>query len=269
MNYFKIIFLLFIISGLYSCEEVIQVDLEESEPKLVIEASIIWRKNTSGNIQHIRLTTTAPYFDNQAPPAIGGSVAIFSENGTGFEFQEVEPGIFINKQFEPEFDKIYNLEIEYKGEIYRATETFIPVVPLENIEQTNSGGFSGENIELKAYFTDPENIKNYYLVKFFYVDLSLQIYDDKFTDGNRTFAYFSNEDIASGEEVGFEIHGISRRFYEYLFILRSQAGTNSGGPFQTQPTTVRGNIINSTNPDNFSFGYFRLSETDFLNYTIQ
>lgn len=269
MNHFKILFLLFILTGFYACEDIVQVDLEESEPRLVIEASIFWRKTTPGNIQTIRLTTTAPFFDNNIPAAEGARVSVFSENGIGYIFDEVEPGIFRNLQFDPELNKRYELEIEYNNEIYMATETFMPVVPLEKIEQTNNGGFGGKDIELKAYFTDPPNIPNYYFVRFFYEDLSLQIYEDKFTDGNRTFAYFSNDDLTPGEEVGFEIQGISKRFYEYMFILRSQASTNGGGPFQSQPTTVRGNIINTTNPNNFAFGYFRLSETHFLNYTIQ
>lgn len=269
MHYLKVILLLVSLNSLYSCEEVVQVDLEESEPRLVIEASILWRKNTSGNVQLVRLTTTAPFFDDQTPPAEGASVSVFSETGIEFKFEELEPGIFRNDQFIPQLNKTYDLEIEYQGEVYKATETLLPVASLEYIEQTDNGGFGGEDIEFKAYFTDPPNIKNYYLVRFFYDDLAIQIYEDKFTDGNQTFAYFSNEDLTSGEEVGFEIQGISKRFYEYLFILRSQAGSGNGGPFQTQPTTVRGNIINTTNPNNFAFGYFRLSETDFLDYTIQ
>jgi hypothetical protein len=269
MYYFKIIFLLLSLNSLYSCEEVVQVDLVESEPRLVIEASILWRKNTVGNVQLIRLTTTAPFFDDQIPPAEGASVSVYSETGMEFAFEEIEPGIFRNDQFVPQLNKPYELEIEYKDEVYSATETLLPVAPLEYIEQTDNGGFGGEDLEFKAYFTDPPNIQNYYLVRFFYEDLSIQIYEDEFTDGNQTFAYFSNEDLTSGEEVGFEIQGISKRFYEYLFILRSQAGASNGGPFQTQPTTVRGNIINTTNPDNFAFGYFRLSEMDFLDYTIQ
>jgi len=269
MHYLKIIFLLLSLNSLYSCEEVVQVDLEESEPRLVIEASILWRKNTAGNVQLIKLTTTAPFFDDQIPPAEGASVSIFSETGMEFEFEEMEPGIFRNDQFVPQLNKTYELEIEYQDEVYKATETLLPVASLEYIEQTDNGGFGGEDIEFKAYFTDPPNTQNYYLVRFFYEELTIQIYEDKFTDGNQTFAYFSNEDLNPGDEIGFEIQGISKRFYEYLFILRSQAGSGNGGPFQTQPTTVRGNIINTTNPDNFAFGYFRLSETDFLDYTVQ
>jgi hypothetical protein len=269
MYYFKIILFLACLNSLFSCEEVVQVDLEESEPKLVIEASILWRKNTMGNVQLIQLTTTAPFFDDHIPPAEGASVSIYSETGIEFAFEEIEPGIFRNNHFVPQLNKVYELKIKYKGDIYSARETLLPVSHLEYIEQTDNGGFGGKDIEFKAYFTDPPNIKNYYLFRFFYGDLSIQIYDDQFTDGNQTFAYFSNEDLISGEEVAFEIQGISQRYYEYLFILRSQAGAGNGGPFQTQPTTVRGNIINTTNPDNFAFGYFRLSETDFLEYTIQ
>jgi hypothetical protein len=269
MYYFKFIFLLLSLNSLYSCEEVVQVELEDSEPRLVIEASILWRKNTVGHVQLIRLTTTAPFFDDQIPAAEGAKVSVFSETGMEFIFEENEPGIFRNDQFVPLLNKPYELEIEYKDEIYSATETLLPVASLEYIEQTNNGGFGGEDIEFKAYYTDPLNIQNYYLVRFFSEDLSIQIYEDEFTDGNQTFAYFSNEDLTSGEEVAFEIQGISKSFYEYLFILRSQAGSGNGGPFQTQPTIVRGNIINTTNPDNFAFGYFRLSETDFLDYTIQ
>lgn len=96
----------------------------------------------------------------------------------------------------------------------------------------------------------------------------MQISEDELVNGNLTFGYFANEDIKSGDQVNFELQGISQRFYEYMFILRSQAGTG-GGPFQTQPTTVKGNIINSTNPENFPFGYFRLSQVDQLSYTIE
>lgn len=252
-----------------SCEEVVDVKLEESEPRLVVEASLLWKKEAIGNFQVIRLTTTAPFFDDSTPPAVGAEVSVKSESGEIYIFEELEPGFYITEIFEPELNNSYDLEIIYKDEVYIATESLIPVSSLEYVEQSTGGGFGGEDIELKAYYFDPADIENYYFFRFIYEDLSIQISEDEFTDGNLTFAYFSNEDLLPGEEVGFEIQGISKRFYEYMFILRSQAGTNGGGPFQTQPTTVRGNIINTTNPDNFAFGYFRLSETDFLEYTIQ
>lgn len=47
------------------------------------------------------------------------------------------------------------------------------------------------------------------------------------------------------------MEGISEPFYNYLYILRSQGGNNGGGPFQSQPATVKGNVVNQTNPENY------------------
>tara|TARA_R100000935_G_scaffold15157_1_gene30165 strand:- start:785 stop:1594 length:810 start_codon:yes stop_codon:yes gene_type:complete len=261
--------LLILIFSFYSCEEVVEIDLQESTPRLVVEASIIWEKGTNGNTQIISLSTTTPYFNTDISPAIDAIVVVISSSGETYNFDEVDPGIYVNTNFLPEINKEYRLRIRYNNEVYTAIETMTTVVELEDVEQTTNGGFSGNDIELKAYFNDPAEISNYYLFRFIYEDLSVQIYDDEFTNGNRTFAYFSNEDLKAGDEVSFEIQGISQSFYEYLYILSSQAGENNGGPFQTQPTTVRGNLINETNEDNFAFGYFRLSQSTKLNYTIQ
>ncbi|HSI69444.1 MAG TPA: DUF4249 family protein [Gillisia sp.] len=263
----KLIILLAVL-GLSSCEEVVEVDLEQSEPRLVIEASILTVKDVATNPQYIKLSLTTAYFDENIPPAAGASVIIADDDSMTYIFEEIDPGIYINDNFIPETGKTYELEIIYEEEVYRASETFIPVVSIDYVEQDNTGGFGGEDIELKAYYTDPPEPGNFYLFRFMHEELSLQIYDDEFTNGNQTFAFFSDEDLSPGDVVNFEIQGISRRFYEYMFILRSQAGVG-GGPFETQPTTVRGNIVNTTNPDNFPFGYFRLSETDRFRYTVE
>ena len=57
--------------------------------------------------------------------------------------------------------------------------------------------------------------------------------------------------------------------YNYMNVLLGIAGTNGGSPFQTPPATVRGNIVNQTNFNNFALGFFRLSETDTMSYTVE
>lgn len=251
-----------------SCEEVVDIELEQSEPRLVIEASILVVKDLPVTTQHIRLSLTTAFFDENIPSATGASVVITNDNTGNYIFEEVEPGIYENESFVPETGNEYHLEITYESEVYEATEIFIPVVSIDYVEQNNSGGFGGDDIELKAYYTDPPEPGNFYLFRFLHDELMLQISDDELINGNQASAFFSEEDLTAGDVVLFEIQGISRRFYEYMFILRSQAGVG-GGPFETQPTTVRGNIINTTNPDNFPFGFFRLSEADRTTYTIE
>lgn len=146
------------------------------------------------------------------------------------------------------------------------------VVPIDFVEQKNDGGFSGEDIEIKAYYTDPAGVKNFYLFEFRVLNdntLSLEVYDDEFNDGNQIFAFYSDEDLEAGDELIIRNSGISERTYEFTKLLIEQTSENDGSPFEAQPATVRGNCINQTNPSNFPLGYFRVTETDVFTYTVQ
>ena len=63
------------------------------------------------------------------------------------------------------------------------------------------------------------------------------------------------------------LYGISKQYYNYMFTLISQSG-ESLGPFVTQPATVKGNIINMSNPENYALGYFRVSQEDTYTYVV-
>ena len=56
--------------------------------------------------------------------------------------------------------------------------------------------------------------------------------------------------------------GIDEKFANFTEQVLTQSGENGGGPFAVPTATVRGNIINISNPDNFPFGYFAISEFD-------
>lgn len=269
----KFIYIALALLVVYSCEDVIDVNLNEAEPKLVIEASINWYKGTTGNEQSIKLSLSAPFFNESTPPANGANIQIIDSNNNTFNFiEEGESGIYSNNNFIPEIDGVYNLVINYNGEIYTATETLKSVVPIDFVEQNNEGGFTGEDIELKVYFTDPAEIENYYFFEYL-TDIpvipTLDIGDDEFIDGNQIFAFFTEEDLEPGDEVTIRHFGVSRQFYEFMFILLQQGSDEGGGPFETQPASVRGNCINTTNPDNYPFGYFRISEAEELIYTVE
>ena len=269
----KILYIALLCTFYYACEDVIDVNLNEAEPRLVIEASINWYKGTAGNEQRIKLSLTAPFFDDTIPPANGATIQITDSNNNTFNFiEEDDTGIYINNDFIPVIDDTYNLTITYNGDVYTASETLKSVVPIDFVEQIDDGGFTGDDIEIKTYFTDPANITNYYFFEYISdipVVPTLDVLDDEFIDGNQIFAYYTEEDLESGDEVIMRHFGVSQQFYEFMFILLQQGSDQGGGPFETQPATVRGNCINTTNPDNYPFGYFRLSEVAELVYTVE
>ncbi len=268
----KLIYIVLLVFA-YSCEDVIDLELPNSEPKLVIDASIDWFKDTSGNEQSIKLSLTAPFFDIEIPPANDASVTITDNNNTIFDFiEEGNTGIYVNNTFIPEINGEYNLAIIYNGETYVATETLKPVSEITRVEQNLEGGFSGEETEIKAFFNDPGDEENYYFFEFtpsLPVTPTLDTFKDEFVNGNEIFGLYIEEDLDQGQSVIIRNHGVSERFYEFMFILLQQIDDGGGGPFETQPATVRGNCINQTNPDNFPLGYFRLSEVDEYIYTIE
>lgn len=267
------LFLLSILLLQTSCEDVITVDLNNADPKLVIEASINWFKGTSGNEQTIKLSLTAPYFDDDIPPANGAIVTVTDQNNTVYNFsEEGTSGIYKNYNFEPQINNTYKLSVTYDDEVYSATETFKAVVPIDFVEQNNEGGFSGDEIELKSYYTDPVDETNFYFFEFrsnIPVIPSLAVYEDRYNNGNQIFGFYTEEDLKAGDQVMIRNYGISERFYNYMFILLQQNSNASGGPFETQPAIVKGNCVNETISENFPLGYFRLSEVAHLVYTVQ
>ena len=269
----KLIIILCVSFFLTSCEDVIDIDLNSAEPRLVIDASIDWVKGTAGNEQSIILSLSAPYFSDNIEPANNAQVSITDGNSNTYVFiEEANTGIYRNSNFIPEIDQTYTLEILYNGESYTGTETLKSVPEIEFVEQNDDVGFTGDETELKAYYTDPIELGNHYFFQFTTPNSQipdLDVYEDRFTNGNQIFGYYASEDIEPGDEVIIRNHGVSEQFYQFMFVLLQQNSEDGGGPFETQPATVRGNCVNTTNADNFPFGYFRLSEVDEVTYTIE
>lgn len=257
---------------IFSCEDVVDLDVPTSEPRLVIDASINWFKGTTGEDQTIKLTLTAPFFDAEVPPANNAQAYITDENSNVFDFiEDGETGIYKNLNFIPTLNANYSLTIIYNNETYTATDTLLPVAELEYVEQNLEGGFTGEDTELKAFFTDPADEENYYFFEYIPsipVTPTLDTFKDEFVNGNQIFGFYVEEDLNPNDEVIIRNHGVSARFYEFMFVLLQQT-SEGGGPFEAQPATVRGNCINTTNPNNYPLGYFRLSEVSEIIYTIQ
>lgn len=273
MKLYKITLLFLFAILITSCEDVVQVDLDTAAPKLVVNGSIQWQKGTSGNDQIIKLSTTTGFYDTTIPTVSGALVSVTNSDNVTFNFSEEvsNSGIYLCHNFVPEIDKTYVLTIVLNGETYTATESLKSVSPITNITQNNEGGFNGSDIEIKTYYNDPAVVTNYYLFKYKAsgnIIPSYDVSDDEFYQGNEFFGYYTDEDIKSGDNLEITIYGVSKRYFEYMSKLILISG-GSNGPFSTPPATVRGNLINQTNPNNYALGYFNVSETDFRNYVVE
>jgi hypothetical protein len=270
INIFLVLILAVFLNG---CEDVVSIDLKTDTPKLVIEASINWYKGTAGREQKIKLTTTTDYYSDKIPTVSGATVSIRNNSNIIFKFIELsDTGVYTCSNFTPVINEAYTLTIINNGNTYTATETLKSVAPINEIIQNNEGGFTGTDVEIKTYYTDPANETNYYLYQYNYSNtLKQNLYadEDTFFQGNKFFSVSQSDDLQIGDKVTVTHYGVSKPYYNYMNVLISIAGSTGGSPFQSPPATVRGNVINTTSPDNFPLGYFSISEADTRTYTIE
>lgn len=268
----KILFTTALVFALASCEDPIHVDTDTAAPRLVIDAAINWEKGTPGNEQVIKLTTTTDYFNANPPVVSGATVRVANSVGTVFDFVE-EPGTgrYVCTGFIPEIGQTYTLTVVQGGRTITATETLQPAPPIEYVTQETIPGIQqeGDQIEFKAYFTDPADRRDFYLVKYQSSVTAIPEFvavDDEFFNGNQVFALYLNEDLEPGGLLGIKLYGVSERYFHYWEKLINLAGIN--GPFSTPGGVLRGNLVNTTHPDDYVLGYFSCSETSEVIYDV-
>ncbi len=258
------ILILFILA---SCEKVVDIDLPSTAPKLIIDASfeVMFNKNPIIANTTVKLRLSADYFEENIPVVTNASVFITNlANGNVIDFSDTdldgdyEP----TTSFIPEDNSVYELTVIYENETYVGRATKIKSTTLTNVTQGESTLFSGNETELELNFIDDGNQDNYYLFDF--TKNNFFTLEDRFFNGsNYNFSFFYLEDeIELPSNVTVKMSGISKEYFTYFRILVRQSGQGGGGPFQPVPTSLLGNIVNTTNDANFPLGYFHISETD-------
>ena len=277
-NKINVVSLIGLSAIIFSCTEAIDLTVPTESPRLVIEASLDWEKGTLGNNQTIKLSLSTPYYDTAPNPVSGASVMVENAtNGDVFIFNDQQDGSYTTTNFVPIINNTYNLEVIYNSETYTAIETLISVSEINRIEQSREGGSDEEELDLTIYFDDPANEVNFYYITFLEGEDLLptrEIMSDEFTNGNEMSLLYEEDpadeedQILPGDMVDIYLFGISETYYDFLNRLIEQANS-AGDPFATVPTRLKGNFTNLENPENYAFGYFRV--TEFVNevYTFQ
>ncbi len=281
MNLYKRISLLFLVIAIAACEDVIDVPVQTAPARLTVEASLDWEKGTAGNNQTVKLSTSTPFFDTTANTAVTGATVTVTNDGDGTQvvFVDRNNGTYTTTEFAPMLGQSYTLDIQYNGETYRANETLNPLTDITEITQSREDGFNEDDLEVRLLFTDPPEEGNNYLFKFQKQGEllpELEVGTDEFINGNEIDWWYEIEEddetdkieaFVPGDIVNIEMYSTSEAYNNYLEILIEQIG--GVGLFQATPVAVKGNCINTTNPDNFAHGYFRLTQVIRTSYTFE
>jgi hypothetical protein len=232
-KYILISIAIFII--LSSCEEVIKVDLNSSDPAFVVEAIIY-----QDSVALVRLTSTSSYFSFEESEVIENASIKISDGTSSEELSYTGNGYYRGNTIIGTEEKTYEIEIMHEGNIYKGLsylpkKTDIISISYGKSDEVNLFNPYGETMfTIESEFIDDPGIDNFYMVRFILdgqvlknslyvltehnaVNGALDISDINSTD-NDTIR-FSEWMFYEGGEAEVQIFSIDKSVYNYFVQL--------------------------------------------------
>jgi hypothetical protein len=257
------------IISLSSCEDIIDVELEEGPLQLVVNGSI-----TNQTPALVSLSTTAPYFESGPTPRVSGAIIQLYEDNNPIEAlteDQGKPGNYVGTKL-AEVGKSYHIEIQLPETSSHFQETYwrsIPerVFPIFEIDSVYLSfrntpplpvGFylnfqflrpfeypSGAAYRIQREFND-----SVFLQDFLFIESADDLESFRFRP-------LINEIIEKGDTIALTFSSINLRYLEYLTVVFQQL--NSGGLFDPPPAPIRGNVQRVGGDNRVALGYFHAS----------
>lgn len=225
--------MLAILTLLSSCEDVITPELQNAEPRIVIEGSISDRSEN----HIVRVSKTIPF---DAPNTFNGlkgaKVTLIGPSGASLILNEVSDGIYRTPRFSGIPGSTYKLEVLAEGKVYTASSTMpFPVYP-DSVSFKKLSFFGNTRIYPTVFYDDPPQVQNQYryILKVNNKQQADIVFEDRFNDGNTVsdvILYDAEDDedeLKPGDVVDIEMQSIDRNVFKYYYALAQIKG--EGGP---------------------------------------
>jgi hypothetical protein len=258
---------LFSVLFLSSCEKVLDVDLNEADPKVVIEGLITDKPGP----YLVKVSMSADYYNNQPPPAVTNAVVVISDN-TGIidTLTQVSPGVYRTNATTGVKLRTYTLSVNINGTIYTAVSTLPDLYPVDSLAYVyyaQKDIFHKQAYYPIAFSKEPQNESNYYMWKFFRNDTLLNeprdiwVADDKAVQGNVQGLEFPYA-YQKFDTAAVKVFSITEEAFNFYIGLQAQI-QNDGGFFSSPPANAQGNFSNG------ALGLFQTSTVDSVGIVIQ
>ena len=248
---------------LLSCAKEIHIDLNQSNPRFVIEGNL---SNIAGE-STINISKTINFDESIPNPAYSGAVVTITDNNVNRidTLEELTAGIYMKPSLTGIEGHTYSLRVVIGNEIFEAISTMPFRVNLDSlVQETLAGtdshagpGGSGRpgsdrnsetSIQITPNYTDPANFENYYQ---FVVTRNDTLANDIFIRNDIGFNGSSTPlplrvKASKDDVVNIDMQCIDKAMYDYFFGLNENINQSSATP--ANPTS---------NINNGALGYFK------------
>ncbi|MDD4489806.1 MAG: DUF4249 domain-containing protein [Paludibacter sp.] len=239
-------------SILTSCTEIIDFELADADPQLVVEASI-----PESQYAEVTLSKTINFNDKEKELVSNAMILLEDGFGTSEILQEISPGRYRSTKIKGVPGYSYALSVQADGDIQsiKSEDVMPKPVFIKRLRVRESIIPEIEGVEMPDWeviveYSDPEDEVNYYrFVE--YVNgkvIASYVENDKLNNGKENKSFLTNVErkLVKGDTLTVEMQSISKAVYKYFY------------GFSTINTIVQG--TNTTNPiSNISganLGYF-------------
>lgn len=244
------------------CEDVIDINLNQANTNIVIEAEIV----NDMNHQRVKISQTKNFNDDNSIVTVSDAqIKVIDEKGVIFLYKEISPGNYQSDFFIGVPGRKYTIEVKSKNKTYTAFSTMPKEVALDSITLTELTFFNSKKKFVQVNYQDPPERANFYNYKLtvngelrnaYYVD------EDRFNNGNKVTNTIFNADpeLKTGDKITVDFQCIDEKIYKYFYSI-SQISGNGGPP--TAPTNPDSNFNNG------ALGYLSAHTSQKVSATIK
>lgn len=239
---------------LVSCTQKVDLELDEVEPKVVIEGYLVTETDSS----FVKLSHTISYFNQGTPPPITDATVEITGAGNTILFQHTANGVYKPAPgYAADTNVVYDLRVLVDGKEYKATSTLYPmfyVNPQLTFDYRQAEGFFPAGYAVTYWSMDARADEVYTQFAFGQNDT---LFDQEI--------FFTNAQLIKNQYLPFELPFFRPQPGDSVMLifksidipvaryLQALASLSSGapGPFQTPPANPPTNISGG------AVGYFR------------
>lgn len=229
-KYTRYAFVVIAVSTFSACKKVIDLQLDEAVPVIVIDGGI----SDLNENQIVKVSKTYSFTEPNKFNGVSKANIVLKADGKALAvFVETEPGIYKSPtKFKGKPGVRYDISVTFEGKTYEASSIMPARVALDALTFKTFNFFGGNKSYIVANFSDPAGVANQYryILKTKGVVEEDAVSEDRFNDGNKVenVIFYELDDLVKGDSVHVEFQCIDRNVYRYFYSLGQNSG--QGGP---------------------------------------
>lgn len=209
----------------FSCQKVIDIDLNEGNQQLVIEGFV-----TKGETVHtVKITKTLNFDENVAFPTVDNATVVITDNvGNSETLTMTAPGVYKTSSLLGVEGRTYTITVNVDGKTFTAASKMPTEVVLNGLDVIVIPFGLDTLRAVVPNRIDEAGVENFYQYDFFVngeQNKGIYLQDDQFSDGVQNQQPLFGGELLPNDTVRVIMYCIDKPVYKYLYSIDANTGS--------------------------------------------